>query len=124
MDIALNGLDSDMLNLYDSNRSTRIYTEDFYSVPQYIGPVGSIKRSIANQGAIILGEVDSCVISSDAVIEEGAVCTGCVIMQGARVKMNAKVHNAIIAPFEVIEKGEEINLGQDEVVLVANGGKK
>ncbi len=121
MDIAL---DKGILDLYQADRSTRIYTEDTYSVPQYIGPVGSVKRSIANQGAIILGEVDSCVISSDAVIEEGAVCTGCVIMQGARVKMNAKVHNAIIAPFEVIEQGEEINLGRDEVVLIANGGKK
>ncbi len=121
MDIAL---DKGILDLYQADRSTRIYTEDTYSVPQYIGPVGSVKRSIANQGAIILGEVDSCVISSDAVIEEGAVCTGCVIMQGARVKVNAKVHNAIIAPFEVIEEGEEINLGQDEVVLIANGGKK
>ena len=121
MDIAL---DKGILDLYQTDSSTRIYTEDTYSVPQYIGPVGSVKRSIANQGAIILGEVDSCVISSDAVIEEGAVCTGCVIMQGARVKVNAKVHNAIIAPFEVIEEGEEINLGQDEVVLIAKGGKK
>ena len=121
MDIAL---DKGILDLYDVDRSTRIYTEDTYSVPQYIGPVGSVKRSIANQGAIILGEVDSCVISSDAVIEEGAVCTSCVIMQGARVKMNAKVNNAIIAPFEVIENGQEINLNSDEIVLIASGGKK
>ena len=121
MDIAL---DKGILDLYDVDRSTRIYTEDTYSVPQYIGPVGSVKRSIANQGAIILGEVDSCVISSDAVIEEGAVCTNCVIMQGARIKLNAKVNNAIIAPFEVIESGQEINLNSDEIVLIANGGKK
>ena len=121
MDIAL---DKGILDLYDVDRSTRIYTEDTYSVPQYIGPVGSVKRSIANQGAIILGEVDSCVISSDAIIEEGAVCTSCVIMQGVRVKMNAKVNNAIIAPFEVIENGQEINLNSDEIVLIASGGKK
>ena len=121
MDIALGGK---LLNLYDSDRTTRIYTQDFYSVPQYIGPVGSIKRSIANQGAIILGEADSCVISSDVVIEEDAVCTRCVIMNGARVKMGAKVNNAIIAPNEVIESNERINLDSDKVVLVARGGQK
>ena len=120
MDIAL---DDGSLDLYESDRTTRIYTQDTYSVPQYIGPEGSISRSIANQGAIILGKVDSCVISSDAVIEEGAVCTRCVIMQGARVKLGAKVNNAIIAPDMVIEENAEINLNSDEIVLISNGGK-
>ena len=121
MDIAL---DDGSLDLYESDRTTRIYTQDTYSVPQYIGPEGSISRSIANQGAIILGKVDSCVISSDAVIEEGAVCTRCVIMQGARVKLGAKVNNAIIAPDMVIEENAEINLNSDEIVLISNGGKQ
>ena len=121
MDIAL---DEKMLDLYDGDRATRIYTEDTYSVPQYIGPTGSIKRSIANQGSVILGSADLCVISSDAVIEEEAECTKCVIMAGARVKIGAKVNNAIIAPGVVIDEGEEINLNSDEVVLVAKGGKK
>ena len=121
MDIAL---DEGMLDLYETDRSTRIYTEDTYSVPQYVGPVGSIKRSIANQGSVILGSVDSCVISSDVVIEEEAICTRCVIMQGARIKVGAKVHNAIIGPDVVIKEKEEINLGNDEIVLVAKGGKR
>ena len=119
MDIALDGK---MLDLYDGDSSVRIYTEDTYSVPQYIGPVGSITRSIANQGAIILGKVDSCVISSDAVIEEGAVCTKCVIMGGARIKVGAKVNNAIIGPDVVVEANKEINLNSDEVILLAKGG--
>ena len=121
MDIAL---DEKMLDLYDSDRTTRIYTKDTYSVPQYIGPTGSITRSIANQGSVILGKADLCVISSDAVIEEDAVCTRCVIMAGARVKVGAQVNNAIIAPGVVVDEGAEINLGSDKVVLIANGGKK
>ena len=121
MDIAL---DQRLMDLYDGDRTTRIYTEDTYSVPQYIGPTGSITRSIANQGSVILGKADLCVISSDAVIEEEAACTKCVIMAGARVKIGAKVNNAIIAPGVVIEEGEEINLDSDKVVLIAKGGKK
>lgn len=120
MDIALDGK---MLDLYDGDSSMRIYTEDTYSLPQYIGPFGSISRSIANQGSIILGKVDSCVISSEAIIEEDAICKKCVIMGGVRVKKGAKVNNAIIAPDVVIEENKEINLGSDEVILISKGGQ-
>jgi glucose-1-phosphate adenylyltransferase len=116
MDIALDGREFD---LYDGNRSLTIYTEDTYSVPQYIGPNGSIKRSIANQGALILGSVDTCVISSNVVVEEGASCYKCVIMEGAKVKKGAKVENAIIAPNSVIKANSEVNLGTNEVILIS-----
>lgn len=117
MDIALDKME---LDLYAENQDNRVYTEDVYSVPQYIGKQGKITRSIANQGAIILGDVDSCVISSGALIESRTKLTRCVVMEGALVKKGAKVHNAIIAPGTVIENDEEINLGSDEVVLIAD----
>ena len=117
MDIALDKME---LDLYAENQDNRVYTEDVYSVPQYIGKQGKITRSIANQGAIILGDVDSCVISSGALIESRTKLTRCVVMEGALIKKGAKVHNAIIAPGAVIENDEEINLGNDEVVLIAD----
>jgi glucose-1-phosphate adenylyltransferase len=113
--------DEQLLDLH-SDPATRIYTEDTYSVPQYIGPVGSIKKSITNQGAVVLGTVSECVISNEAIVEEEAVCTKCVIMSGARIKVGAKIHNAIIAPNSVVERGEEINLNSDEIVLIARKG--
>lgn len=115
MDIAL---DKITLNLYDNNEE-RIYTKDTYSVPQYIGRRGSIKRSIANQGAIILGTVDSSVISNEAVIESEAKVERCVVMERALIKRGAKIRNAIIAPGVVVEAGSEINLDGDEVVLIS-----
>ena len=121
MDIAR---DNGELDLFDRDPDTRIYSEDAYSVPAYIGVDGKITRSIANQGATILGECDSCVISNEVVVEEDAICTNCVIMKGARIKVGAKVHNAIIGPKTVIERGEEINLGNDEIVLISRGGSK
>lgn len=116
MDIAT---DEKVFNLYSGDLSETIYTEDTSSVPQYIGPEASIKRTIANQGAVILGHVDSCVISNEAIIEEGAVCTRCVIMANAVVKKGAKVHNAIIAPYAVVKANSEVNLGSDEIVLIS-----
>ena len=114
MDVALN---RSTLNIFERGDS-RIYTEDTFSVPQYIGANGSVTSSIANQGAIILGKVDSCVISNEVLIDEGAVCNKCVIMQGARVGKNARVDNAIVGPNTVIADGAKVNVNGKEVVLL------
>ena len=114
MDVALN---RSTLNIFERGNS-RIYTEDTNSLPQYIGENGCITRSISNQGAIILGKADSCVISSEVLIDEGAECNRCVIMQGVKVGKNAKIENAIISPNTIIEDGAEINVGGAEVVLL------
>ena len=117
MDVALNRSE---LNLYGDS-STRIYTEDTYSLPHYLGRNASITSSIANQGAIILGHVSSSVISNEALIDEEAVVDKCVVMEGSIIKRGAKVYNAIVAPYTVIEAGVEVNLNNEEVALV--GGK-
>ena len=117
LDVALNRSD---LNLYGDS-STRIYTEDTYSVPQYLGREASIVSSIANQGAIILGHVKSSVISNEVLIEEDAIVDKCVVMEGSVIRRGAKVYNAILAPNTVIEAGVEVNLKNEEVILV--GGK-
>ena len=117
LDVALNRSE---LNLYGDS-STRIYTEDTYSVPQYLGREASIVSSIANQGAIILGHVKSSVISNEVLIEEDAIVDKCVVMEGSIIRRGAKVYNAILAPNTVIEAGVEVNLKNEEVILV--GGK-
>ena len=114
MDVALN---RSTLNIFERGNS-RIYTEDTNSVPSYIGTKGSVSRSIVNQGAIILGSIDSCVVSSEVMVDVGATCNKCVIMQNARVGIGAKVENAIIGPNTEIEDGAEVNVGGKEVVLL------
>ena len=117
MDVALNRSD---LNMYGDS-STRIYTEDTYSLPHYLGREASISSSIANQGAIILGHVKSSVISNEVLIEEEAIVDRCVVMEGSVIKRGAKVYNTIVAPYTIIEAGVEVNLNSEEVALV--GGK-
>ena len=117
LDVALNRSD---LNLFGDS-STRIYTEDTYSLPQYLGREGSIVSSIANQGAIILGHVKSSVISNEVLIEEDAIVDKCVVMEGSVIKRGAKIYNAILAPHTIVDAGVEINLKNEEVILV--GGK-
>jgi glucose-1-phosphate adenylyltransferase len=115
MDIALGRGE---LDLYDRDPNTQIYTEDTHSVPQYIGKDGKVTNSIVNQGAIILGSVDSSVISNEVLIEEDVVLDRCVVMSGTNIRKGSKISNAIIAPNTEIEAGRKINLKGDEIVLI------
>lgn len=117
MDLADGTVDAKVF--YSDDQSDRIYSEDIYSVPQYIGKHAKIVSSVANQGSIILGSVDHCIISTGVTIHEGAVLDRCVIMQGAEIMENAKIHNAIIAPNVRVRVNSRINLNRKKVILVS-----
>ena len=109
----------DTLNLYDWDPHTRIFTEDTPSLPQYVGKQGHIINSIATQGAVILGDVNACVVSNEVLIDKGAKCDHSVIMAGATIEKGAEIHNAIVAPNTVVKKNSKINIDSDEIVLVS-----
>ena len=116
MDAALN---RNGINLFEENLHTRIYTEDTYSAPQYVGSSALVTNSIVNQGAIVLGDCDACVISNEAMIEKGAKVDHTVVMAGAVIKKGAVVHNAIIGPNAVVEEKEKVNTDGNGIVLVS-----
>ena len=115
LDVVLN---EDVLRIYNSD-SKKVFTEDLHSRPQYIGKTGKITRSIVNQGATILGDVDSSSISSDVYISEGAKVTKCVLMEGSYIGKGVRIHNAIVAPNVKISDKSKINVGSKEVILVS-----
>lgn len=119
MDLLLSGEPS--INIYTVQGENKIYSADLRSHPQYIGPRAEVKDSLINQGAIILGNVEHCVISGEAVIEAGAKCKNSVIMNGALIKKGAVVEDAIIGPDTLIDTNEKINLEHDGIALVVNG---
>ena len=106
-------------NLLSLSRGHTIYSEDNTSLPQYIGKRASVKDSIVNQGAVVLGSIDHCVISSGVVIEEGAYCSRCVIMSGAHIGKGAKVYDAMIGPEAKIEAGEVVNENPVSIALIS-----
>jgi len=118
MDLLLSGKDS--TNLYTVQGRNRIMSEDRHSIPQYIGPKARVKDSLVNQGAQIYGSVEHCVVSGDAVIEEGAKVYNSVIMSGARIAKGAKVNNAIIASLTLVGPKETVDPPEGEIALVSN----
>jgi len=108
-------------NLYTVQGDNKIYSEDTHSAPQYIGPKASVSKCLINQGANIFGSVSRCVISSEAIVDEGALVENAVLMQGCHIGEGAIVKDAIIGPSSLVEAGSKVNLEQDGIVLVVNG---
>lgn len=115
MDVALN---RDLLNIFDHDKHTKIYSEDNHYVPQYVGKYAKIVNSIANQGSVIKGSIECCVVSSGVKILEGARCTNCVLMPGSIIEEGAIINNAIVAPNAIVKKNEKVNVDSNSIVLV------
>ena len=111
------------IDIYKLNKTTKIFSEDTNSRPQYIGKKAVVKKSIINQGASILGTVIHSVISNEVHIEEGAEVVDSVVMPGSYISKNAKIYKAIIGPETTIKENEIINKEAKEVVLVARYGR-
>ena len=95
-----------------------IFSEDTHSLPQFIGDKATIKNSLINQGAEIKGEVINSVISNEVKVLEGAVVKNSVLMPRVTISKGAYVENAIIGPDTLIKEKEEINKGNEEIILI------
>lgn len=103
--------------LDDITHGNRIYSEDTNSHPQYIGSHASVKNSLINQGAIILGDVSKSVISNEVVVYENAKVANSVLMTGVKIRKGAIVRNAVLAPGSVVGENEEVSAPDGEVIL-------
>lgn len=95
------------LNLYDP--WWKIYYRHSFETPLYLSSSSDIRRSLVGEGGKIEGSVDSSVLFSDVVIEEGASVKDSIIMNGVTVKAGAKVDYTIVDHDTVI--GENACIG-------------
>ena len=107
-------------NIYTIKGENNIFSEDTHSHPQYIGRKARVKDCLINQGAVILGDVERCVISNEVVVAEGAVVKNSVLMPGARIRAGAKVYSAIVGPDAIVAHSSVVNEKQEEIVLITS----
>lgn len=107
-------------NIYSIKGGNTIFSEDTHSHPQYIGRKARVKDSLINQGAVILGDVERCVVSNEVVVGEGAVVRNSVLMPGARIRAGAKVYSAIVGPEAIVSHGDTVNEKQEDIVLITS----
>ena len=99
-----------VFNLYEE--FWKIYTKSDRIAPQFIATEAVINKAIMGEACEIYGEIESSVIGSDVIIEEGAVVRDSIIMNGTIIRKGAVVDKAIIA--EKCDIGENSRLGVGE----------
>lgn len=107
---------SDQLNLSDS--TWKVYSEDKGSPAQVIGENAVVSSAYIDKGAVIEGTVKHSVISTDAVVQEGAVVTNTVLLPDVRISKNASVDFAIISENVTIGEGVQLKGTADNILLI------
>lgn len=107
---------SDQLNLSDS--TWKVYSEDKGSPAQVIGENAVVSSAYIDKGAVIEGTVNHSVISTDAVVQEGAVVTNTVLLPGVRISKNASVDFAIISENVTIGESVQLKGTADNILLI------
>lgn len=103
------------LNIRD--KAWRIYSKNPIAPPHFITETGSAKNSLVSDGCYIAGDIDHSVISDNVQVKEGAKITDSVIMSGATIGKNVKIHRAIIGEDAIIGDNAVLD-GTDEIPVV------
>ena len=111
------------LDLYNTKKDWKIYTEDTLAKPQIIDEKAKIENSLVTQGCIVNGEVTGSVLFHNVYIGEGAKVVDSVLLPGTLVEEGAEVYKAIVDEGVVIKSKEVVNKEAEKVVLVSDNAK-
>ena len=100
-------------HLYNDEDDLRIYARNYDSPPTFVADGAELADSIITKGCNIGGTVVRSVISSDCVIEPGAVVTDSVLQPGVTVQSGASVQYAIVGQSVLIESGAIVGLAAE-----------
>jgi glucose-1-phosphate adenylyltransferase len=91
------------LDLYDPN--WKIYSKNPVNPPHYISSSGKVKASLLNEGCIIHGEVNNCVLFPGVVVGENSIVTDSVIMPGVQIGDHVIIKKSIVMSNVIIPTG-------------------
>lgn len=99
--------DASAINLYD--KQWEIFTRSRYHAPCYLSAGAKAKNSILADGCHVYGKVGNSVLFDSVTICEGAEVVDSVVMPGAVISKNAKIHKAVIGAG--VRIGEKVEVG-------------
>ncbi|MCX8129356.1 MAG: glucose-1-phosphate adenylyltransferase [Clostridia bacterium] len=99
-------------NLFDPG--WKIYTPNPVAPAHYIGPNGSVKKSIVAEGCMIYGQVKNSVVFPGVIIEEGTVIEDSIVMSNCRIGAGSYANQCIIG--ESVQIGQGVKIGIGEIV--------
>jgi len=90
--------------------------EDLYSESvkpaHYIGPTGSVKKSIVAEGCMIYGSVRNSVLFPGVYVSEGAEIVDSIVMSDSVIGENTQIYKCIIG--EEVKVGKNVRMGIGE----------
>ena len=95
-----------------ADNAWKIHSRNPLAPPAYLGDHSVVKNSMIALGSEVYGTVENSVLSSNVIIEEGAVVRDSVIMSNTVVHKGAVVNYSIIDESVAIEDGAKI--GEDK----------
>ena len=101
----------------------KIHSRNPLAPPEYIGEGAAVQNSMVALGCEIYGEVENSVLSSNVVVEKGAVVKDSVIMSGTTVRAGAKIDYSIIDEDVVVGEGAVIGADKSEAKGIAVLGR-
>ncbi len=114
--------DNNTLDLNDD--SWKIYTEDGYTLPHYIGPNATINHAFITEGCAVNGTVKNSVLFTGAVLYTGAQVIDSVLMPGAIVEDGAVVTRALVADGVRIGKNAIVGSADSEHIELVSKNVK
>ena len=104
-------------NVHDKN--WRIFSRNYAAPPHYVGDKSLVSDSIVSEGCEIHGTVEHSVLSSNVIVEKGAVVKDSVIMSGSVIKAGARVEYAIIDSDSVISEKATVGEAKEHAKGIA-----
>lgn len=99
------------------DKSWRVYSKNPISPPHFLTATGSVKDSLITDGCYIAGEISHTILSEDVQVKEGSQISDSVIMPGATIGKNVRIHRAIVGENAIIGDNAVID-GTDEIAVV------
>lgn len=98
-------------NLFDP--AWKIYAPNAQKSASYIGPKGSIKRSIISEGCTVLGKIINSVVFPGVFIDEDVEIEDSIILSNCRIQKNSKILKTILCEGASIGKNVKVGYGDD-----------
>ena len=104
---------------FELNGDWKIYSSNPSMPPHYVGPEGTVKRSMISEGAKIFGQVEHSVIFSGASVGKGAKVFNSVIFPGVTIEDGAYVNYSILAQDVTVKANARVEGKENEICVVA-----
>ena len=115
------------LELNDKKPCDALFAHESFYTPTHDTPparydeFADVKDSFIANGCIINGKVSGSILGRNVTIEKGAVVKNSIVLAGTTIKAKAKIEEAVVDKFVIVNERKEVVGTKEKPVYVAKG---